>query len=503
MLVMGIFLLLGFQSVNAQIVATPAEICEGGSISFTGRFGFIHSWTFQNGNPATSSVANPVVVFNSAGTQTITHSAWFFGWSSDPDITVTVVADPVAPLISKSPDVAEVCEGAALTISVDAAGSGGVTGCSDEYRYSTDGGGSWTAWSGSPPSFNAVTGTNLVQSHRSCGGSDGCDDNINEVSWIVMADPTIDTQPVGAFICSGGSHSMSVAVSGGTPSLTYQWEESDDDGAGDSWANAVGGSGANSANYSSPTLTSTIYYRVIINAAGLDCGTATSSSVAVSVVPDHSIDTHPSGATICNGGTHSMSVVVSDGTPSLAYQWEESDDDGAGDPWANVTGGSGATSANFTTPALTTTTYYRVVVNDLGSGCGSVNSSSATVVVVPDPVAPVISKNPDVAVTIMPDTIICDAEIVSFTFTTPSYTTGIVRYNLTTVSTGNLNGISADGDFDLINLSNTLDNTSNTVQFVTYTFTPFIENARSGKNCYNGVPVDITVYVNPTTPVPS
>jgi len=42
---------------------------------------------------------------------------------------------------------------------------------------------------------------------------------------------------------------MSVTATNGTPLLTYQWQESDDNGVGDAWANAVGGSGSTTSSY--------------------------------------------------------------------------------------------------------------------------------------------------------------------------------------------------------------------------------------------------------------
>ena len=225
------------------------------------------------------------------------------------------------------------------------------------------------------PTFSTNTAntynlTYTVTDNKGCTGSD-------IVSVTVVPDPTITTQPSGATICNGGTHSMSVVASNGTPSLTYQWEESDDNGASDMWANAVGGSGSTTSAYTTPVLASTRYYRVLVSATGNGCTTATSASVGVIVVPDPAITTQPSGATICNGGTHSMSVTASNGTPSLTYQWEESDDNGGTDPWANAVGGSGSTTSAYTTPVLASTRYYRVVVSATGNGCTTATSSSA------------------------------------------------------------------------------------------------------------------------------
>lgn len=47
---------------------------------------------------------------------------------------------------------------------------------------------------------------------------------------------------------------------------------------------------------------------------------------------------------------------------NLAYEWQESDDNGVGDPWAPVVGGSGAATPVYTTPNLNTTRWYRLRV---------------------------------------------------------------------------------------------------------------------------------------------
>lgn len=47
---------------------------------------------------------------------------------------------------------------------------------------------------------------------------------------------------------------------------------------------------------------------------------------------------------------------------NLAYEWQESDDNGVGDPWAPAVGGSGGATPVYTTPNLSTTRWYRLRV---------------------------------------------------------------------------------------------------------------------------------------------
>ncbi|MBK8706311.1 MAG: hypothetical protein IPN33_23940 [Saprospiraceae bacterium] len=164
--------------------------------------------------------------------------------STESTYTWTAVADPAAPVIAKSPNVATVCEDQTLTITVTTAGSGGTGTCVDEYRYSTDNGGTWSTWSSSLPSFAAVTGTNLVESRRNCDGS-GCNSNVNQVSWVVVADPVapeIAKSPNVATVCEGTTLTITVttAGSGGTGTCVNEYRFSTNNGSSwSSWSSSL------------------------------------------------------------------------------------------------------------------------------------------------------------------------------------------------------------------------------------------------------------------------
>jgi hypothetical protein len=105
-----------------------------------------------------------------------------------------------------------------------------------------------------------------------------------------------------------------------------------------------------------------------------------------------------------------LSTTITLSSYTGAIQWQSSTD---GIIFNNVSGGSGATTATYTTPALTQTTYYRAVVT---SGvCSSANSSVATVTV---RTPPAITTQPQ------PQTV-CQGSSATFTVaasgTSPSY----------------------------------------------------------------------------------
>ncbi|MEZ5001690.1 MAG: HYR domain-containing protein [Chitinophagales bacterium] len=113
-------------------------------------------------------------------------------------LTITVVADPTSPtLASASPSSgSNVCAGS--TVSANLNGGSGGTGCSDQYRYSTDGGTNWTSYSsGANITVGAFGTTTIVQGRRLCSGN-GCDGSgetyTTLASWSVndVTNPTIN-----------------------------------------------------------------------------------------------------------------------------------------------------------------------------------------------------------------------------------------------------------------------------------------------------------------------
>ena len=160
------------------------------------------------------------------------------------------------------------------------------------------------------------------------------------------------------------------------PSVTYQWEKSDD---GVSFT-TIGG--ATSASYTTGGLTYAVdnndQYRCIINAIGASTP-ATTNAVTLTVQRTFSITADPSNATANEGGTATFAVTASTSSGVPTYQWERSDDGGAN--WVNV---GGATSASYTTPTLVYATdgadRYRCIVSLVGSA-GSLTSNFAVLTV--------------------------------------------------------------------------------------------------------------------------
>ena len=253
-----------------------------------------------------------------------------------------------------------ICTGGSTTLAASA--TGGASPYTFAWSNSLGSGASKTV---SPASTTTYTVT--VTSASACTAT-------SQVLVTVVAGTAISVQPVGFTECTGGAQALTVSGTGGTPSLTYQWQSS----TNNSSFNNI--SGATTASYTPPaTVPGTNYYRVSLTASGSGCGSVTSNSATVVVVANPAISTQPASATICTGGAQTLSVTATGGAPSLTYQWQSSTDNVT---FANI---SGATLGSYTTPALTSTKYYRVVVSASGIGCGSVTSNSATVTVAAPP----------------------------------------------------------------------------------------------------------------------
>src|SRR6185436_15249010 len=180
--------------------------------------------------------------------------------------------------------------------------------------------------------------------------------------------------------CVGGNGTISVTVSGGSGTITYQWQQSADGSTG--WANSTG-TGATTAIYTpSSVAPGTTYYRVLVNASNGGCDQTVSNNSIVIISADLVVTTQPTDVNECVGGTNTMTVVVSGGSGTITYQWQQSLNGSTG--WSNSTG-SGATTATYTpSSAVPGTTYYRVLVNAANNGCDQAVSNNAVAVITAD-----------------------------------------------------------------------------------------------------------------------
>jgi hypothetical protein len=178
--------------------------------------------------------------------------------------------------------------------------------------------------------------------------------------------PAITSQPASITINSGGTTTLSVAASGTTP--TFQWYR------GSSGTTTSPISGATSANFTTPALTATTSYWV---RASNSAGAANSNAATVTVITPPAITTQPVSTTINSGGSTTLTVAASGTSPT--FQWYR----GASGNTTNPV--SGATSASFTTPALTANSSYWARATN---GAGTSDSNAATITITINPPEP-------------------------------------------------------------------------------------------------------------------
>jgi len=155
-------------------------------------------------------------------------------------------------------------------------------------------------------------------------------------------------------VCSGGTSVISLTGYTNTAGITFAWEESDDDGGGDPWAAAVGGSGANTATYTTAALSGARYYRCVVTCTNSGLS-ATSPSVVVNVTAGSLIEDFSSGNTTSNCWSHSGTGTAT----NLGY--------------VAVSGfgiGTGSIMWNFYSESTTGSTliYTSPVISPIGSG---------------------------------------------------------------------------------------------------------------------------------------
>ena len=287
--------------------------------------------------------------------------------------TVTVVPD--VTITTQPTDITE-CVGGTNQMTVSASGGTGLFNY--QWQSSPTGTGSWTnvgtGITYTPPS--STPGTTFYRVIISASGN-GCGPAVsNNATATIIADLSFSTQPNNINECVGGTDQMTVTVTGGVGTISYQWQSSLDGTSG--WTNV----GTNSTTYTPPSSTpGTTYYRVLANATGSGCGQAVSNTATATINALLTITSQPTGFTECVGGTNTMTATVTGGAGTFSYQWQSSPDGSSG--WVNAAG-TGSTSAVFTPPSTTAgTTYYRVIIGASGSGCNQVVSNAAAVIIVP------------------------------------------------------------------------------------------------------------------------
>jgi hypothetical protein len=287
-------------------------------------------------------------------------------------------------VITTQPSNVNECIGGTDQMSVTVTGgSGAIT---YQWQQSADGSTGWTNSVGAGATTSTYTPSSAVAGNTYYrvlvnAANNGCDQAVSNNAVVTISeDLLVTTQPVDIHECVGGNDPMTVSISGGSGTITYQWQQSADGLGG--WTNSVG-TGATTASYiPSSTSPGTTYYRVLVNASNSGCGQAVSNAVAAIIAPDILVVNQPQDINECVGGNNTMSVTISGGSGTITYQWQQSADGLGG--WTNSVG-TGATTTTYTpSSAIPGTTYYRVLINASDSDCQQAVSANAVAVIAAD-----------------------------------------------------------------------------------------------------------------------
>jgi len=192
---------------NFTLQPSNAIICFGANASFTvtATGALTYQWQVDNGG-GFANITNDAI-YGGASTNTLNLTAppiSFNGYiyrcvatnaggpTNSNNATLTVNALPVSPtLLAKTPNAVTVADGTPVSATFNA-GSGG-TGCSDDYRYTTNGGASYLPYTPgsniSTTGLAAGTGVVTIEGRRA-NCSAGCQGNyVALASWIVTPLP--------------------------------------------------------------------------------------------------------------------------------------------------------------------------------------------------------------------------------------------------------------------------------------------------------------------------
>jgi hypothetical protein len=361
-------------SVGGTITGS-ASVCSGTNstiLTLGGHIGTVTRWesSLNNFTTAGTTINNTATTLTATNlTATTSYRAVVTNGAcaatNSAPATVTVSPASVGGTATATPPT--LCSGNFTTITLT-----GNTGSTIQWQQSADGSTGWaTVTGGSGGTTATYTTPNLIATtyYRAVVTSGAC---IAANSAIALVSVTASPASAGgtitgsASVCSG-TNSTVLTLSGHTGTIT-RWESSLDN------FTTAGTTINNTATTLTATnLTATTSYRAVVTNGA--CAAAYSTTATVTISPASVGGTATAAApTICSGNSTTITLT---GNTGSTIQWQQSANGSTG--WATVTGGSGGTTATYTTPNLTATTYYRAVVTS--GACAAANSATATILV--------------------------------------------------------------------------------------------------------------------------
>ena len=199
--------------------------------------------------------------------------------------------------------------------------------------------------------------------------------------------PVVASPPANQTVAVGQGAGFT-ALATGTPGPAWQWQLSSDGGT--TWGNVSPGGSYSISNFTSNDGNGATSSRLVVGnttsamsgnlfrcVATNSAGSANSAAAMLTVNYPPAIGTQPAANTIFAGQSATLSVVATS-SGALSYQWYQGSSGDTSNPV------SGATASSFTTPVLTQTTSFWVLVSGAGL---STPSTTVTVTVSPPVVA--------------------------------------------------------------------------------------------------------------------
>ena len=410
----------------------------------------------------------------------------------------------IKPRIQTQPADTAVCDGESADFSIVVTGRGTL-----EYRWevnteSTSGVGGWTTVDNGGIYSNATTDTlHIASTDLSMDGYKYrvivTDSLGNFKRSNAQATLTVNPRPVATAIpqkdtvCNGTETNIELTsdVTGTTFEIEVLYSGS-----------IAGTSTTLDGNYIRHTLTNpttdydSVIYRIIPTGPFSTFCSGTEDTVVVWVEP--TVKINALSDTLCNNETTNIMVTSPNTTTNgIRYTWTVAPD-------ANIVGatnspGKGQDIGTAITQQLTNTglvaqkVTYTITPWTVNANDDNECTDAGEVITVDIWVEP----TPEISVSV-PDTIVCNEAPFTFTIDSVTSTTGTMKYHFDVTYPAGVTGNLTDGDFDISNVGETLVNTTNEVQAVTYYFDAYIDRPGNASHCDNGLDTTITIYVNPT-----